>query len=179
MALSRDADKRVWAGAAASSVAMHLSGHATKRALFGLATGIDSGCALPSDDGLTLTVAKFSQPRRLSASINVRASLSLAASVAPAPVSTAASVSTAAIPAVTANVTAGASIGISSAASEFLCERKPQKDAEDDRNLERRGEIEMHRAIIERPLIRYEERSRLLRAMFDVGYFPPNMPPAG
>jgi hypothetical protein len=158
---------------------MHLSGHATKRALFGLATGIDSGCALPSDDGLTLTVAKFSQPRRLSASINVRASLSLAASVAPAPVSTAASVSTAAIPAVIANVTAaaGASIGISSAASEFLCERKPQKDAEDDRNLERRGEIEMQRAIIERPLIRYEGRSRLLRAMFDVGYFPPNTPP--
>ena len=61
MAPSRDADKRVWAGAAASSVAMHLSGRATKRALFGLA-GIDSGCALPSDDGLTLMVAKFSQP---------------------------------------------------------------------------------------------------------------------
>jgi hypothetical protein len=40
---------------------MHLSGRATKRALFGLA-GIDSGCALPSDDGLTLMVAKFSQP---------------------------------------------------------------------------------------------------------------------
>jgi hypothetical protein len=46
---------------------MHLSGHATKRALFGLATGIDSGCALPSDDGLTLMAAKFSQPGRLSA----------------------------------------------------------------------------------------------------------------
>ena len=27
---------------------MHRSGHATKRALFGLATGIDSGCALPT-----------------------------------------------------------------------------------------------------------------------------------
>jgi hypothetical protein len=38
--------------------------------------------------------------------------------------------------------------GAPSELSEFYCERKPQNDAEDDRNLERSDEIDMHRAII-------------------------------
>ena len=71
------------------------------------------------------------------------------------PTVAAASVSASAIPTVAtvaANVTAAtaaeASVGVPSAPSEFPCERKPQKDAEDDRNLERSGEIDMHGAII-------------------------------